>query len=128
MNILFTFTFQMDLSPRVSFEYDCGGHKVYLNFWVTDFGGCDMVQIKANISVFGWDCPSPLAMIVPIRFRACARSFSRDFLKVERSPRMSGAFHIGPPLSHMRDNCDLTHCCPTHLFLSLLVTNKWAPN
>jgi hypothetical protein len=49
----------MDLSLRVLFEYDCGSHKVYLNFWVTDFGGCDRVQIKVNISIFGWDSPSP---------------------------------------------------------------------
>jgi len=34
-------------------------HKVYLNFWVTHFGGCDRVQINVNISIFGWDCPSP---------------------------------------------------------------------
>src|SRR6202167_6276408 len=50
----------MDLSLRVSSEYDCGSHKVYLNFWVTHFGGCDRVQIKVNISMFGWDCPSPV--------------------------------------------------------------------
>ena len=49
----------MDLSVKVSSEYYCGSYKVYLNFWVTDFGGCDRVQIKANISVFGWGCPSP---------------------------------------------------------------------
>ena len=60
MNILFIFTFQIDLSVKVSSEYYCGSYKVYLNFWVTDFGGCDRVQIKANISVFGWGCPSPL--------------------------------------------------------------------
>ena len=35
---------------------------MYLNFWVTHFGGCDRVQIKVNISVFGWDCPSPLGV------------------------------------------------------------------
>jgi hypothetical protein len=40
-------------------ESNCGSHKVYLNFWVTHFGGCDRVQIKVNISMFGWDCPSP---------------------------------------------------------------------
>ena len=61
MNILFIFTFQMDLPVKVSCEYDCGSYKVYLNFWVTDFGGCDKVQIKANISVFGWGCPSPFS-------------------------------------------------------------------
>ena len=27
-----------------------------LNFWVT---GCHRIQIKVNISVLGWDCPSP---------------------------------------------------------------------
>ena len=46
----------MDLSVKVSSEYYCGSYKVYLNFWVTDFGGCNRVQIKANISVFGWGC------------------------------------------------------------------------
>jgi hypothetical protein len=42
-------------SLRVSSEYDCGSHKVYLNFWVTDFGGCDRVQIMVNMSMFGSD-------------------------------------------------------------------------
>jgi hypothetical protein len=63
MNILFIFTFQMDLSLRVLSEYDYGSHKVYLNFWVTHFGGCDRVQIKVNISVFGWECPSPWSVL-----------------------------------------------------------------
>jgi len=53
----------MDLLLEVSSECDCGSHKVYLNFWVTHFGGCDKVQIKVNISVFGWDCPSPLIIM-----------------------------------------------------------------
>ena len=57
----------MDLSLRVLSEYDCGSHKVYLNFWVTDFSGCNGVQIKVNISVFGWDCPSPINVV-----RVCA--------------------------------------------------------
>jgi hypothetical protein len=48
----------MNFSLRISSEYDRGSHKVYLNFWVTDFGGCDKVQIKVNISMFGWDFPS----------------------------------------------------------------------
>ena len=49
----------MDLSLKVLSECDCGSHKVYLNFWVTHFGGCNRVQIKVDSSVFGWDCPSP---------------------------------------------------------------------
>ena len=52
-----------DVSVKVSSEFYCGSYKVYLNFWVTDFGGCDRVQIKANISVFGWGCPSPIANV-----------------------------------------------------------------
>ena len=36
----------MDLSVKVSSEYYCGSYKVYLKFWVTDFGGCDRVQIS----------------------------------------------------------------------------------
>ena len=45
INILFIFTFQMDLKPQS-----------VPNFWVT---GCNRVQIKVIISVFGWNCPSP---------------------------------------------------------------------
>ena len=63
MNILFIFTFQMDLSLNVLFQFYCGSHKVYLNFWVTHFGGSDRVQIKVNMSMFGWDCPSPLSKV-----------------------------------------------------------------
>ena len=54
------FYFSDELSLNVLSQFYCGSHKVYLNFWVTHFGGSDRVQIKVNISMFGWDCPSPL--------------------------------------------------------------------
>ena len=61
MNIFFNFTFQMDLSLNVLSQLYCGSYKVYLNFWVTHFSGCDTDRvIKINIFMFGWDCPSPL--------------------------------------------------------------------
>jgi len=46
----------MDLSFKVLSECDSGSHKVYLSFQVrvTHFG-CNRVQIKVNISMFGWD-------------------------------------------------------------------------
>ena len=56
----FIFTFQMDSSLNVLSQFYCGSYKVYLNFWVTHFGGYERVQITINISMFGWDCTSPI--------------------------------------------------------------------
>jgi hypothetical protein len=66
MKVLFILLFEMDPPAKSSSKTGCRSHKVYLNSWVTEIGGCERVQTNVNSYVFGMDCPSPLQVYVCI--------------------------------------------------------------
>jgi len=85
MNVLFIFPFEMDPPAKNTSETGCKSHKVYLNSWVTEIGGCERIQTNVNSSVFGVDCSSPLFVAV------MSVSYTPPWILM-KSP---GGFHLG---------------------------------
>ena len=57
----------MDPPAKNTSKTGCRSHKVYLNAWVTEIGGCERIQTNVNSSMFDMDCPSPVfASVYPI--------------------------------------------------------------